>query len=164
MDDDKLADRVMALEAKVRDLEDRAAIGQLIAAYGPAVDSNRGEAVRALFSEDGTYELEGWFFTHETMSETVTTDLHRRYVAAGSAHVMSGPLVTIDGDRATAINYSFVLIAEGGRFVIDRTAANRWDLRRDDGRWRVRRRVNRLTNGSEAARSLLAGEIPPPPA
>jgi hypothetical protein len=154
--------RVADLEARLRAAEDRAEILEVIARYGPAVDSVNGEAVRALFADDGTYELEGWSFTHETMDQTVETDLHVRYVAAGSAHIMSFPRITIDGDRAVALNYSCVFIAEGDRFVVDRTAANRWDFTRTPDGWKVRRRVNRLTKGTVAARALLAGEEPPP--
>ena len=158
-----LASRLEALEIRLRDVEDRAAIAQVIASYGPAVDSNDGEAVRSLFTENGTYELEGWTFTYDTMDQTVRTELHRGYVTAGSAHVMSLPRISIEGDRALAINYSVVFVAEGDRFVIARSAANRWELARTDGAWKVCRRVNRLTNGTAAARALLAGEKPPPP-
>jgi hypothetical protein len=157
-----LAARVIDLEARLRAVEDRAAILEVIARYGPAVDSVDGEAVRALFADDGTYELQGWSFTHATMDQTVETDLHLRYVAAGSAHIMSFPRITIDGDEAIALNYSCVFIAEGDRFVVDRTAANRWDFARTPAGWKVRRRVNRLTNGTAEARALLAGDVPPP--
>jgi hypothetical protein len=162
VDDTDLGARLDDLESRLRAVEDRAAITQVIASYGPAADSCDGETVRSLFTEDGTYELEGWSFTYDTMDETVLTDLHLRYVAAGSAHVMSLPHIVLEGDQAVAINYSFVFIAESGRFVIDRTAANRWDMVRTGEGWKVRRRVNRLTNGTAAARALLAGEPPPP--
>ena len=161
MDDSELRGRLQVLESRLREIEDRAQILQLIASYGPSVDSNDGEAVRSLFTEDGTYELEGWTFNHDTMDQTVLTDLHRRYVAAGSAHVMSPPRIDVHGNQAVAINYSFVFIAEGDRFVIDRCAANRWDLVRTGDAWKVRRRVNRLTKGTAAARALLAGDPPP---
>jgi hypothetical protein len=162
VDDNALGRRLEQLETRLRLIEDRQAITQVIASYGPTVDTNDGEAVRALFSEDGSYELQGWTFSHATMHETVLTDLHRRYVAAGSAHIMSLPRVEVNGDVAVAINYSCVVIAEGDRFVIDRCAANRWDLVRAGDGWKVRRRVNRLTNGTAEARALLAGQIPPP--
>ena len=146
----------------LRELEDRAAIVDLIARYGPAVDTCDGEAVRDLFASDGTYELEGWFFTQETMDQTVTTDLHQRYVAAGSAHVMSLPTIDFHGDDAVAINYSQVFIAQGDQWIVDRCAANRWDLTRTASGWKVKRRVNRLLHGESSSRELLAGQDPPP--
>lgn len=162
MADDALEARLDALEARLRAVEDEAAICRVIASYGPAVDSNDGAAVQALWADGGTYELEGWTFTSETMDQTVQSDLHASYVAAGSAHVMSMPKITLDGDAAVAINYSRVFMHEDGRWVVDRAAANRWDMERTVQGWKVRRRVNRLVNGSATARALLAGEEPPP--
>src|SRR3546814_11381113 len=79
-----------------------------------------GEAVKEMWADGGTYELEGYHFTRDIMHETIETDLHARYVAAGSAHVMSMPQITLDGDRAVAINYSRVFIREGDRWIVDR--------------------------------------------
>lgn len=163
MDQAELADRLRAVEARLLELEDRAAIVDLIASYGPAADCSDGAAVRALFSVDGTYELEGWSFTHATMDQTVTTDLHLRYAAAGSAHVMSAPTIELRGDQAVARNYSQVFVADDGHWTVDRCSANRWDLVRTPDGWKVSRRVNRLLNGSDASRALLAGIVPPPP-
>src|SRR5262245_47991127 len=98
MPDDELARvvaSVTALEARVRQLEDELAIGRLIASYGPAVDSCDGEAVADLWGEGGTYELEGWGYDKTTMHKVVESELHLRYVAAGSAHVMTLPRVTV---------------------------------------------------------------------
>jgi SnoaL-like domain len=150
------SERLKTIEARLQLLEDHAAILRLISAYGPAADRSDGAAIQRLFSVDGTYELEGWSFDHQTMEQTVHTDLHARYVAAGSAHVMSLPNITIDGDRAVAINYSQVFVCEGDHWVTDRCAANRWELERTSDGWRVSRRVNRLLNGSEASVQLLA--------
>jgi hypothetical protein len=162
VEDGTLSNRIQALEARLQQLEDRGAILQLISRYGPAADSCDGAAIQQLFSSEGTYELEGWFFNHDTMAQTVTTDLHVRYVLAGSAHVMSLPDITLDGDRAVAINYSQVFVCDDDHWVVDRCAANRWELVRTEEGWRVSRRINRLLNGSSASRELLAGAVPPP--
>jgi SnoaL-like domain len=162
MDEADLARRVGELEARLREIEDRAAILEVIARYGPAADSSDGEAIQALFSTSGTYELEGWSFTYADMPETVKTDLHQRYETTGCAHVMSLPRVEIRGDRAVALNYSQVFVANDGCWVVDRCAANRWDLAREPDGWKVTRRVNRLLNGSTESHALLAGVEPPP--
>ena len=44
---------------------------------------------------------------------------------------------------------------DGDRFVVARVSANRWELERVDGRWEIRRRVNRLLDGTDAGRALL---------
>jgi SnoaL-like domain len=151
-----LTQRLDALALRLQRLEDHAAIVRLISAYGPAADRSDGAAIQQLFSEDGTYELEGWSFDHQSMEETVRTDLHARYVLAGSAHVMSLPTIRLMGDRAVAVNYSQVFVSEGDRWVVDRCAANRWELVRTTDGWRINRRVNRLLNGSPASVELLS--------
>jgi hypothetical protein len=155
-----LTQRIDALAVRLQQLEDYAAIGRLISAYGPAADRSDGAAIQELFSDDGTYELEGWSFDHQSMQETVRTDLHARYVLAGSAHVMSMPRIRLMGDRAVAVNYSQVFVSERDHWVVDRCAANRWELVRTTDGWRISRRVNRLLNGSETSVQLLAdGEV-----
>ena len=49
-------DRIAALERRVRALEDQLAICQLIATYGPAVDSESAEAVGEL-RIDGSWQV-----------------------------------------------------------------------------------------------------------
>ncbi len=49
-------ERIYALELRMRGVEDHLAIYQLLAAYGPAVDSLSGDAAGALWVEEGTYE------------------------------------------------------------------------------------------------------------
>lgn len=160
MEDINLNDRLQALENRIQQLEDRASILRVISMYGPAADRSDGRAIQQLFSTEGTYELEGWSFDHQSMEETVSTDLHARYVRAGSAHVMSLPSIRLDGDRAVAINYSQVFICQGDYWIVDRCAANRWELVRTSEGWKVDRRVNRLLNGSAVSVELLAGDQP----
>ena len=52
-------DRIAALERRVQALDDQLAICQLIATYGPAVDSESAEAVGELWSADGVYDPGG---------------------------------------------------------------------------------------------------------
>jgi hypothetical protein len=156
--------RLDELERRVRRLDDAAEIAQLIAGYGPLADSSQGEAVKAMWTETGgTYELQGYRFTSEDMAATVTSDLHLRFVAAGSAHTLGPARITVDGDRAVAVNYSVVFVHDDGRWIAERVAANRWDLTRTPAGWRVRRRVNRLLDGGAEALALLAGAEPPDP-
>jgi ketosteroid isomerase-like protein len=70
--------------------------------------------------------------------------------------VLSVPVVDLDGDHATAVNHSRVYVHRDGEWRLARVSANRWTLRRDDGRWRVELRTNRLLDGDPDARALLA--------
>jgi hypothetical protein len=159
-----VAARLDRLERRVVELEDEAAIARLLAGYGPLADSSQGDAVRDMWVDTGgTYELQDYHFTSEDMAGTVTTELHRRFVSTGSAHTLGPARIWLDGDVAVAINYSVVFIHDEGRWIAERVAANRWDLTRTAGGWRVRRRVNRLLDGGPEAVALLAGDEPPEP-
>src|SRR3546814_8034479 len=75
-------------------------------------------------------------------------DRHFAQVPEGVCHVMGLPLVQVDGDRATAFNYSCVFRPDGEeRFFPWRVSANRWDLVRTGMGWTIERRVNRLKLG-----------------
>jgi hypothetical protein len=76
---------------------------------------------------------------------------HQGLLAEGVAHVMGLPRVTVDGDRAVAVNQSVV----HRRGEVWRVAANRWELVRTPLGWQVASRVNRLLDGSAEARELL---------
>jgi hypothetical protein len=73
----------------------------------------------------------------------------------GLAHMTTVPYVTVNGDEAVAINYTHVLGFENGSFRIRRVVANRWDLRRQKGRWKIKRRTLRLMDGKAEAREIL---------
>jgi hypothetical protein len=53
------------------------------------------------------------------------------------------------------VNHSRVYLRDGTSWRLERVSANRWELERADGAWRVRRRTNRLLDGDPAARELL---------
>lgn len=151
MSTDTTEQRLTALEARVRELEDRAEIFQLMAAYGPAVDSCTEHAVAALWTEDGIYDTDGHCFVGaEDVGKLVYGDMHQGFVKSGSAHVISMPHLVIDGDTAVATGYSRVYINQGDHHAVARASANR-----TAAGWRVKRRVNRRLVGSEEGKGLL---------
>lgn len=151
--------RIDALETRLRVLEDQLAIYQLLAAYGPAVDSRSGAATGALWVEDGTYEAGEFVFTgRQEIAGLVDIEPHRTYVANGCAHVVSLPHLTIEGDAAVARGHSRVYVKDGDHWRVERASANRWDLTRTADGWKVLRRINKLLNGDASAHELLAPE------
>ena len=149
-------DRLNALEARVRELEDRAQIFQLMAAYGPAVDSRDGATLADLWTEDASYDTDGYIFDgRKQITELVDLPTHQDYVAAGSAHVISMPHLTIHGDSAVATGYSRVYLGDGNAHKVARTSANRWVFERTADGWKVKYRVNRRLTGKAEARALL---------
>jgi hypothetical protein len=149
-------ERLATLERRLQEVEDRLAIMQLIASYGPAVDGLDRDGVAAIWAEDGSYDyggtpLEG----RDGVAALIDLDTHRAYVGAGSSHVLSLPRIALDENRATVVNYSQVFIKDGASWRADRTSANRWELLKTPEGWQVLTRTNRLLDGSPAARELL---------
>jgi ketosteroid isomerase-like protein len=150
-------DRMAALERRVQALEDQLAICQLIATYGPAVDSESAEAVGQLWAVDGVYDPGGVspYTGRAAVGGLVHGERHQAYLEAGCAHVLSAPQVSVGGDVAVAVNHSRVYLKDGPYWRLERVSANRWELERIDGMWLVIRRTNRLLDGTPEARRLL---------
>lgn len=157
-----LAAEVAALSKRLRVLEDQQEIMQLIATYGPAVDSLSGEAFIDLWTEDGVYDV-------DEMQPFIGTDVvdvdaaakHRQHVAAGCAHVLGLPVVHVDGDHAVATSVSRFYVRDGDHWRVESVSANRWELSRTAAGWRATYRVNRLLNGSVEAQELLRSGLEP---
>lgn len=145
-------------EARLQALEDREAIRNLIASYGPLADSGVAEAVALLWTEDGVYAVDGFPEArgHDAIAALITGPVHQALVARGCAHLLGAPVIDLDGDRASARCHSVVLARTGEAWEPVRVAANRWELARTPEGWRVTRRDNTLLDGREAARTLLA--------
>lgn len=157
-----LAAEVAALTKRLQQLEDQQEIVQLIATYGPAVDSLSGDAVIDLWTEDGVYDVGGMApFIGSEVVDVVEAAMHRQYVSAGCAHVQGLPLVHLDGDRAVATSVSRVYVRDGDQWRVERVSANRWELVRTPQGWRATYRVNRLLNGSPEAQELLRSGLAP---
>jgi hypothetical protein len=70
--------------------------------------------------------------------------------------VATAPLITVDGDRAVALCYLQLVVHRDGGFAVARQSANRWDLERGPGGWRVVRRTTRLLDGRPQSGELFA--------
>jgi len=153
---------VAALAAKVAEMEDRLAIYQLLATYGPAVDSGLSGVTADLWSENGTYDWGmGKSEGSAAVGAMVEGDQHQGIIGGGSAHFLGTPHLDIHADRAVATGYSQLLLfdKEQQGFRVWRVAANRWELERTPQGWKVVKRVNRVLDGSEEARSLLRAGV-----
>lgn len=157
------------LAERLRALEDREAIRDLIARYGPLADSGDAAGVAALFAPDGVYAVGGMgeAHGHKAIAALIEGPVHQALMEDGCAHVLTAPAIDLAGDSAVARCHSVVFRHEGGRWAAARVSANRWELQRGAGGWQVTRRDNALLDGSAAAPLLLsppAGRRPPPAA
>lgn len=146
-------------------LEDREAIRALVAAYGPLADSGDAAALAGLWTEDGSYGVGGMGTVRgrEAIAGLIDGEVHRELMAGGCAHLLGPVAIDLDGDHAVARGHSIVFRHTMGAFAVHRVSANRWELERRDGAWRVRHRENALLDGAEAAQALLSPRSAPHP-
>lgn len=151
---------VAALTERVRILEDHRDIGQLVAGYGPAVDSGCGEAAADLWTEDGVFAAVPQLTMHGRADITAMVHGagHQSLIDNGCAHVLTVPHVEMDGDRATGRSYALNIRwdADADRFWVARVSANTWTWVRTSDGWRVAERVNANLDGTAAHRHMLA--------
>ncbi|HKD65241.1 MAG TPA: nuclear transport factor 2 family protein [Candidatus Binataceae bacterium] len=156
-----LESTVRSLEKRVGELEDRLAIYQLMFTYGPAADSGSSQAAAHLWTADGVYDVgdTGKLTGHAELQAMYEGQSHQALIHKGASHLTASPHVVVNGDTAVATCYSLVFAHEDGGYKIWRLSSNRWELVRESGRWRIKRRTNQLLNGSEKARTLLAQAV-----
>jgi hypothetical protein len=143
-------------EARVRRLEDRMEINELMTTYALAVDADDWDKVADLWLDDGTYELDaiGTFVGPAGVKEMLTRPAHTFARENHGAHILSHPVILLEGDRAVATTYGQILTRENERHAVFRLIITRWELRRTSKGWRVARRVNKLVDNDGAARAL----------
>lgn len=150
-------ERLAALEARLRVLEDERAILHLLATYGPLVDSGACDEAAALWTADGIYDVGGIgpVQGHGAIAALYKSALHQDLIHTGSGHVTSLPQIRIEDDSATAIAHSFVLLRGDDGWKVWRASANDWTLRRMPDGWRIVERRNRPLDGSAASHGVL---------
>lgn len=149
------------LEKRLRIIEDERAVERLIASYGPLVDAGEADATAALWAEDGSYDVEGWYMgSREDVAAMVRSDAHQGLIRRGCCHFLGPAVVTVYGDDAVAVCESVLLLRRDDGYVAARAGANHFRLRRIDRRWQIVERKTRALDGSpEPLKFLSAGVI-----
>ncbi|MDA3623938.1 nuclear transport factor 2 family protein [Saccharopolyspora sp. WRP15-2] len=158
------ADRIAALEHRLAEVEDRLALLQIVAAYGPAVDSGSAEVTAAMWTADGVYDtFPAALAGQAAIGDMVTGEMHQGLIGSGAAHLLGIPHIELNGDSAVVTNYSQLVLREpdSDGYRIWRTGVNRWEFTRTAEGWRVVRRINRQLDGTAEGRDLLAEAIDP---
>ncbi|UYP19094.1 nuclear transport factor 2 family protein [Rhodococcus sp. Z13] len=154
-----LLERLQLLEDRLRLVEDTQAIHAVLTAYGPAVDAGDADAVGELWTQDAVYDVDVRVMEgRDAIMEMVRTRPHQDYIEGGCGHLLDPVHIRVDGDTAVATCHSLLLRRDAGSdsFRVWRVSANRFELVRAGGRWRIRRRTSRLLDGRTEARDLLA--------
>ena len=160
-----------SLDARLRDIEDRLEIYNLIASHPPSADTGADYYTRVVYTEDGSFDRgEGLDSAvgNEAIAAMTQTPGHQRAIQGGLAHFAGLPHVEIDGDTAWVTSYLLLLhpdalgevreLPNHGHstgFRIHRVAANRWTLARTPDGWKIESRRLRPLDGSQPAREIL---------
>jgi uncharacterized protein (TIGR02246 family) len=159
----ELEKKVEALESRVHALEDELAIHRLIVRYGFAVDIGDPERTAAVFAPDGVYDADVRLMRGRAdICDMVRGERHQSMVGR-CAHQIGPAVVRVDGDKAVALGYSRVYLADEGAIGVYRVSFNRWRLERRGLEWQIVDRRTRLLGHAEAKAVFAEGldEIEP---
>jgi hypothetical protein len=168
-------DKTGTIEQRVRAIEDRLEIYNLIASHPPSADTGADYYAEATYTEDGEFDR-GPGLTgakgNKAQGALLKSDGHQAAIAGGLAHFTGLPHIALDGDRAVVTSYLQILTpnksgepievpnhgASRG-YHIHRVVTNRWELVRTTAGWKVKRRSLRMVDGSEPSREILRGAL-----
>ena len=165
------------LEERVREIEDRLAIYNLIASHPPSADTGDSTYTASVWTEDGVFDR-GADFPRPTGRAAIaggsSNPEHHRAIEQGIAHFAGLPYVRIDGDGAVAISYLQILVPDrvgpvfdvpthgaARGFHVHRVSANRWEFVRTAEGWKINSRTLRPLDGSAPAREILRDALEP---
>lgn len=148
--------RLSLLEARLREVEDRQAILDLLNRHGLLIDSGETRPALELWTDGATYTYSGGRVeAPDGMAALYENDGWRATVSGGVSHLHSVPVITLDGDTATAVGYTFVVVPDGGRWIISRAAINTWTLTRARPGWQIEQRTNVAVDGSTESHAII---------
>ena len=170
-----MVEQQRSLEGRLRAIEDRLEIYNLIASHPPSADTGAPAYAEAVYTADGVFDrgadLSSWT-GNTAIGANLKSAGHQAAIAGGLAHFTGLPHVTIDGDTAVVISYLQILTPKKSGepvevpnhgasrgYHIHRVVTNRWDLVRAASGWKIRRRTSRLVDGSEPSREILRGVL-----
>jgi hypothetical protein len=132
------------LEARLRRLEDREEIRQLILEYARRLDAADYGGYAELFTADGELNAQ---LGQAKGREAIVALLEQRLGTSSEPlrrtafHLVGGPDLEVDGDRATStVIWAYVTHDDDGFPIILQLGHYRDELAREDGVWRFRRR------------------------
>lgn len=139
-------DAVAALAGRVRVLEDREAIRELMFTYGKLLDAKDLAGYSKLFAKDGVWEGGiGSAKGPEEIYQMLDTVFRRAGANefGNSYHIMSDIVISVDGDNATSwSHWTWIVEGKDGTPTGQRSGHYEDRLVREDGGWKF---LHRLT-------------------
>jgi ketosteroid isomerase-like protein len=137
-----MTEELAALTQRIRALEDRAELRELVARYGIAVDDRDIDSLTALFTPDASFRSEDGVMSAQGR-DAVIEQFRGRFAALKATNHIAHDQILEPGpgpDAASGLVSSHAEVCRNGRVLI---AALRYRdrYRRHDGRWRFAERV-----------------------
>src|SRR5438067_10900790 len=165
------------LDERIRLIEDRLEIYNLIASHPPSADTGADDYTASVWTEDGVFDR-GAEFPRPTGRAAIaggsSNPEHHRAIEQGIAHFAGLPYLRVTGDTAIAITYLQILVPDrvgpvfevpnhgsSRGFHVHRVSANRWEFVRTEKGWKISRRTLRPLDGTAPARDILKRALEP---
>jgi SnoaL-like domain len=164
-------DKPGSTEDRLRAIEDRLEICNLIASHPAIADSLAMELLLGMFTPDGVLDggPRGPIKIHERMGtdDPARREVMREAAKMGLAHLSTPPYIKLGKNTAVAFSYTAVTVrdpaaeaiavpahgtGQGHRLFL--IAGIRWDARRTENSWKLSRRKVVACDGSDAPREL----------
>lgn len=130
------------LAYRLQRAEDLLAIQQLFNEYASYLDAGDFSRYAALFCADGEVKLGPM---GRAVGPTAIEALMRKHLAASvgqSYHIISNPVVQLQGDMATAeVMWTVIMRSQNDKPIIGMIGKHRDKLRREHGLWRFQERA-----------------------
>lgn len=140
-----MVDDVDSLLSRLRRLEDLEEIRQLFVDYGRHLDAGDVEAYADLFADDGEVLLGpiGRAKGRAAIVQLMTKVKARAQTA--SFHLVTNPVVRLDGDRATGeVLWTVIKPDASGKLEVAMFGRHVDELVRERGRWKISKRRGRI--------------------
>jgi ketosteroid isomerase-like protein len=154
-------DKLDAILDRLRTLEDQNAIANVLFSYAHFIDRGEVDQLVDLFTPDARFRARVMLPSGEfdkDMIDISGREALRAFGARifrnnttppneGQVNVVSQPLITVEGDRATAWTYQTIVRGASGNREV--TSFGRYQdvlVRCDDGRWRLQDRISEVEN------------------
>ena len=155
----------LSIEQRLQRVEDESQIRRMLVQYGLFLDAKDFVSYAGLFAKNG--EWIGGFGRFkgpaaiQKMLEERLGKAEPGYINKQSYHLMSNPLIEINGDRAKVTSKYLFVMSNDNKPVP--TLAGRYvdDFIRENGQWKV---LKRVTHGVIPYRNGDDPVLPPPPA
>jgi hypothetical protein len=165
-------DNLEALALRLRAVEDRLAILDLLAGAAMSADVPSEPYWRAMYAPEAVMDRGPGHIDagREQLLAIVRGPGQHAAAGHGMAHLATVPHIAVDGDRAIATGYLLVVVPGAGTtkvalpgkgtsqdLVIYHLTVNRWELERTEQGWQVTRRTLRPIATDDGREMLRAG-------